>query len=156
MNPGIEITGVLRSGLVPFSLVHCREAPEELQRIGIPAALGEGARAVSFAALYDHAQPPLVSRWVTLEAADGSYAASLPREEVLDFGWIVYELDGGELPPEEGGPFRLVMLDYRDPCANIRDLGRVEFATAPGRDTRPSLAKPDACDAPGHGTPEDG
>lgn len=155
MSAGVELAGLVRAGTLPFTREACLAVPEAQRRAGVPAALGPGARAVEFGALYDHADPDIEARWITLESADGEYAASLPREDVLEFGWIVYEKDGAPLTPEDGGPFRLVLLDYRDPCANVRDLGRVVFADVPGRDTRPSRRDPDLCNADAQRVEED-
>ena len=105
MSSGIEIAGVLRSDLVPFSLGHCREAPEDLQRIGIPAALGEGARAVSFAALYDHAQPPLISRWVTWRLPTGPTRRACPGRRSSSSAGSSTSWTVPSYPPKREGPF---------------------------------------------------
>jgi DMSO/TMAO reductase YedYZ molybdopterin-dependent catalytic subunit len=40
----------------------------------------------------------------------GGYTTNLPLEDLLDGqAWIVYEYDGDELPPEHGGPARLLV-----------------------------------------------
>jgi DMSO/TMAO reductase YedYZ molybdopterin-dependent catalytic subunit len=41
---------------------------------------------------------------------DGGYTTNLALEDVLDGrAWVAYEYDGGPLPPEHGGPARLLV-----------------------------------------------
>ena len=42
--------------------------------------------------------------------SDGGYTTNLPREEVTDGkAWIAYAYDGAPIPPEHGGPARLLV-----------------------------------------------
>ncbi|MFF4234967.1 sulfite oxidase-like oxidoreductase [Actinomadura geliboluensis] len=46
----------------------------------------------------------------TLVHSYGGYTTNLPLEDLLDGkAWIAYGYDGGELPPEHGGPARLLV-----------------------------------------------
>lgn len=77
---------------------------------------------------------------VTFHAGDGRFAASLTLEQAREYGILLYELDGGPLPVEKGGPYRLVAPGLGDLCANVKGVARIEITTGPGRDTRPSRA----------------
>lgn len=45
-----------------------------------------------------------------LAFCDGGYTTNLPLEDLLDGkAWIAYEYDGAPLPPEHGGPARLLV-----------------------------------------------
>jgi DMSO/TMAO reductase YedYZ molybdopterin-dependent catalytic subunit len=40
----------------------------------------------------------------------GGYTTNVPLEDLMgDQGWVVYEYDGGPIPPEHGGPARLLV-----------------------------------------------
>ena len=74
---------------------------------------------------------------VTFHSSDGNYAASLTLQQAREHGILVYELEGRPLPPEKGGPFRLVTPGLGDLCANVKGVGRIEITRGGGRDTRP-------------------
>ena len=76
---------------------------------------------------------------VAFHSGDGKYSASLTLQQANEFGILVYELDGQALPPEKGGPFRLITPGLGDLCANVKGVGRVEVTKGAGADTRPSL-----------------
>jgi len=76
---------------------------------------------------------------VTFHSGDGKYAASLTLQQANEFGILLYELDGQSLPPEKGGPFRLITPGLGDLCANVKGVVRVEVTKGVGADTRPSL-----------------
>jgi DMSO/TMAO reductase YedYZ molybdopterin-dependent catalytic subunit len=45
-----------------------------------------------------------------LAGSYGGYTTNLPLDEMLDGqAWVVYEYDGQEIPPEHGGPARLLV-----------------------------------------------
>ena len=45
-----------------------------------------------------------------LAFCDGGYTTNLPLEDLTDGkAWVAYEYDGGPLPPEHGGPARLLV-----------------------------------------------
>jgi 2-dehydropantoate 2-reductase len=81
---------------------------------------------------------------ITLESADGKFAASVPLEAVRD-AIIAYRFNDGPLPPHKGGPFRFFIPHAEecavggvDACANVKFLGRIRLSRGPGRDTRPT------------------
>lgn len=76
---------------------------------------------------------------VTFHSLDGQYAACLTLPQALEHGILVYELDGGPLPDQKGGPFRLIAPGLGDLCANVKGVGRIHLSKGPGKDTRPSL-----------------
>ena len=76
---------------------------------------------------------------VTFHSGDGKYSVSLTLQQAKEFGILVYELDGQSLPPEKGGPFRLITPGLGDLCANVKGVGRVHVMKGKGADTRPSL-----------------
>jgi len=147
MSVSLRVDGLVGSGEKHLSREDCRafDAAHQVELgpehggpavPGLPA--GRAYRALRFAALMEASEPDLDARWVVFESTDGERAASLPLEELALDAWIVYECDGEPLGEEAGGPFRLVIPGYRDPAAEVTGLGRVEFADAPGRDTRHS------------------
>ena len=74
----------------------------------------------------------------TFHSHDGQFAASLNLKQAQEHGILIYQLDTGPLPEQEGGPFRLVTPGLGDLCANVKGLARIELTTGPGKDTRPS------------------
>ena len=75
---------------------------------------------------------------VTFHSQDGQFSASLTLQQALDFGVLIYDLDGTPLPDQKGGPFRLVTPGLGDLCANVKGVGRIEITKGLGKDTRPS------------------
>ncbi|WP_447976987.1 2-dehydropantoate 2-reductase [Candidatus Nitrospira bockiana] len=82
---------------------------------------------------------------VTFHATDGRFAATLTLEQAREHGILVYQLDEGPLPPERGGPFRLITPGLGDLCANVKGVGRIEVRRGRGKDTRPSTQGAAAC-----------
>jgi 2-dehydropantoate 2-reductase len=60
-------------------------------------------------------------------------------QQALDFGILIYELDGTPLPEQKGGPFRLIAPGLGDLCANVKGVNRIEVTKGVGKDTRPSI-----------------
>lgn len=71
-------------------------------------------------------------------AQDGRFSACLTLQQALDYGVLVYEVDGQPLSDRQGGPFRLVTPGLGDLCAHVKGVTRIELTMGPGKDTRPS------------------
>jgi DMSO/TMAO reductase YedYZ molybdopterin-dependent catalytic subunit len=106
-------------------------------------APGRRGRAVRLAALLEAAGPTPEARYLTLEAEAG-YAASIPVEAVREQAIIIFAVDDGAVPREEGGPFRFLIPDVAacqtaevDACANVKHLERLVLTAERGADTRP-------------------
>jgi DMSO/TMAO reductase YedYZ molybdopterin-dependent catalytic subunit len=117
--------------------------PQQVEDIStlVPGRHGSGVR---LSVLLDVVQPHPRATHITLEASDGSFSASVPLEEVVDTGVVLYRLGMQELPPQQGGPFRFLITDAQtcatggvDLCANVKFVGRIAISSSPGRDTRP-------------------
>jgi 2-dehydropantoate 2-reductase len=102
----------------------------------MPGMKGKG---ISLKGLLDVPALAIQADHVTFHSGDGKYAASLTLHQAKEFGILVYELDGQTLPPEKGGPFRLVTPGLGDLCANVKGVARVEVTKGAGADTRPSV-----------------
>jgi len=76
--------------------------------------------------------------YITFHSQDGQFAASLTVKQAMEYGVLVYELDGQPMPESKGGPFRLVAPGLGDLCANVKGVARIELTKGPGKDTRPS------------------
>jgi len=78
---------------------------------------------------------------VTFHSVDGEFSATLTLAQAREFGMLVYEADGVAIPPDRGGPFRLITPGLGDLCANVKHVARMEITKGVGRDTRP----PEVC-----------
>jgi 2-dehydropantoate 2-reductase len=103
----------------------------------LPGMRGHGVRVK---ALLDIATPTIGTDHVTFHSADGKFAASLPLKEAAEAGILIYRRDNHPLPPEAGGPFRLITPGLGDLCAHVKNVSRIEFTGGPGKDTRPSVS----------------
>jgi 2-dehydropantoate 2-reductase len=137
--------GVLRiEGAVvqPISLTRqaLRQLPEAHQVPDVstlmPSMKGRGIRV---AGLLDVPALAVGADHVTVHAADGQFYACLTVQQAREFGVLVYEQDGGPLPDQRGGPFRLITPGLGDLCANVKNVGRLELTKGLGPDNRPSL-----------------
>jgi 2-dehydropantoate 2-reductase len=101
-------------------------------------APGRRARGIRVKGLLDLPAPHIGADHVTIHSADGRYAASLTLADAAAHGVLLYEIDGGPLPDQFGGPFRLIAPGLGDLCASVKAVGRIEFTHGAGKDTRPS------------------
>lgn len=88
-------------------------------------------RAVRLGALLDRAGLQEGAAHVAVSARAGGFGTSLTcaqAEEAL----LVFGLHGRPLPASQGGPFRLLIPDGDDACANIKDVARIEVQAEPG------------------------
>lgn len=84
---------------------------------------GREGRAVRLSALFAVAQPK--GAHAEVRADDSSFTATKPLGE-LERGLVLYQRKGAPLGREYGGPFRLLIPDCEDRCANVKQLGTIE------------------------------
>jgi 2-dehydropantoate 2-reductase len=102
----------------------------------MPSMKGKGIR---IKALLDVPALAIQADHVTVHSGDGKYSACLTLAQALEWGILVYEMDGEPLPVSTGGPFRLVTPGLGDLCANVKGVARIEVTIGTGTDTRPSV-----------------
>lgn len=102
----------------------------------MPNMKGKGIR---LKALLDVPALAINADHVTVHSADGKYSACLTLAQALEWGILVYEMDGEALPESKGGPYRLVTPGLGDLCANVKGVVRIEVTIGTGTDTRPSV-----------------
>ena len=110
--------------------------PEQVKDIGTLVP-GRGGGGVWLRSALDAAGASASAAFVTLGAADGRFALSLPLSAVRDRGVLVYQLNDAPLPASQGGPVRIYIVDAAvcggvtadegaeviDACANVKQLG---------------------------------
>ncbi len=141
----LKIEGVVEHPLA-LGWAELEQSPEtahvaDVSRI-IPGRTGSG---VSLDALLERARPLDSADHVTLHADRDDFHVSVPLELLRGQGIVVYRVGDRPLPPENGGPIRLLIRDPSachtgelDDCANVKYLSRVELTQGRGRDTRPT------------------
>ena len=102
----------------------------------MPNMKGKGIR---LKALLDVPALAINADHVTVHSGDGKYSACLTLAQALEWGVLLYELDGEPFPESKGGPFRLVTHGLGDLCANVKGVARIEVTIGRGTDTRPSV-----------------
>ncbi len=142
----LRITGLVsRPG--EFDLPALKALPGQVFDIStvLPGREGGGVR---LSALLDAVGPLSDARYITLEAENGPFSASVPIRAVLDQGLVVYRLGDGPLPAEKGGPTRFYIVDVEscglaevDACANVKNLARIDLSRDPGPDLRPTTQR---------------
>lgn len=60
-------------------------------------------------------------RPTVVRSRDG-FSQEVPGRSLFDAGVLQFALDGAPLAPEQGGPFRLYLVDGSDRCANVKDV----------------------------------
>lgn len=109
----------------------------------VPDKAGVG---LTLKGVLDLVQPTQNDFWITFHASRDDFASSIPADPtVIETGVILYELEGGELAVEKGGPTRFMIPNPAacqtaelDECANVKFLDRIEITATKGRDTRPT------------------
>ena len=81
-------------------------------------------------------EPRLEARYV--EASAGNFTVSFPLEQAQR-ALLAIRLDEGALPPEHGGPVRLV-VPGGECFMNIKWLDHLEFRSEPGTNTAKTIA----------------
>jgi 2-dehydropantoate 2-reductase len=102
----------------------------------MPNMKGKGIR---LKALLDVPALAIKADHVTVHSGDGKYSACLTLAQALEWGILLYEVDGEPLPESKGGPYRLVTPGLGDLCANVKGVARIEVTVGTGTDTRPSV-----------------
>lgn len=106
---------------------------EGLPRAGAPLSprhserRGEG---VAVAALLERAGPRPEATHVRVAGADG-FSGTIPLDEFLRLGVLLFRAQGRPLSPEQGGPFRLAMEGSSNPCASLKGVVSIEVRTGP-------------------------
>ncbi len=140
-EPVIELSGTILQSM-QFSRRHLSQlvSSEQIPDLGTVMPNMQG-RGVKFKAILDAVALNAGTDHVTFRSVDEKYSACVTLEQAREFGILVYEQDGAPFPSERGGPFRLVTPGLGDLCANVKQIGRIEFSSGVGQDTRP----PEAC-----------
>lgn len=83
-------------------------------------------------------------KWLGLHSSHDDFHASVPLQPILDNAFLIYQIDGGELPRSAGGPLRFYIPDHAacntneiDECANVKFVDHIEFTVEKGFDNRP-------------------
>ncbi|MBM4123746.1 MAG: 2-dehydropantoate 2-reductase [Nitrospira sp.] len=113
-------------------------AEHQVPDVGVPSP-GTKGRGVRVKGLLEVPALAIGADHVTFHSQDGRYAASLTLKQAMDYGILIYQLDGASLPEQNGGPFRLIAPGLGDLCANVKGVARIELTIGPGQDTRPSI-----------------
>jgi DMSO/TMAO reductase YedYZ molybdopterin-dependent catalytic subunit len=113
------------------------EALNALPRVEVSSVLpGKPGTAVRLSALLEKAGPTSGARWLTVQSADGSFAVSVPLDDVRPTALVAYALDGAPLPEAKGGPLRFYVdaascgSGQVDACANVKGLGVLRLTVA--------------------------
>jgi enoyl-CoA hydratase len=133
---GLELAGLVDAA-TKLGYEELRALPDEDQVADVSTLVpGRKGRAVKLSALLARARPGRGAAHVAVRSADGSFEATQPLDAVRE-ALVVYALADGPLPKEQGGPFRLLIPGCPDPCANVKDVAKVELRAAPGANTCP-------------------
>jgi N-acetylglucosamine kinase-like BadF-type ATPase len=99
---------------------------------------------VSLEAILARVGPHPDADYLTLHASRDDFHVSVPLSPIRAEGVVVYRVDDGPLPREQGGPIRFLIRDPSachtselDDCANVKYLDRIELSIKKGLDTRP-------------------
>jgi len=139
-NPEKPTLDLLVPGIDPMKISEgtIAELAQEFHVLDISTIMpGMQGKGIKLAGLIELASVPHDADHVTLISKDGQYSASLTIDQARDFGVLVYQVDGEPLPPNKGGPFRLITPGLGDLCANVKNIGQIKVSTGPGTDTRP-------------------
>ncbi len=106
-------------------------APEE-------AVDGVVGSAVAVRHVLAPAEPDPEATHCTVIAAGGSYRASIPLADLEAGGWLSYATDGGPLPPEAGGPYRLIVAGGATLCWNVKQVAELKLTAGSEPDDVPA------------------
>jgi enoyl-CoA hydratase len=106
--------------------------PADAQVVDVGALVpGKQGQAVRLGALVARAKPKAGAGHVQVSTADGVFSAS-EALGVMERALIVYGKDGRPLPADQGGPFRLLIPDAADKCANVKGVAVIEVRAEAG------------------------
>jgi DMSO/TMAO reductase YedYZ molybdopterin-dependent catalytic subunit len=129
----VEVTGVVAE---PRSWDHA--ALEALDTVDIATVVAEfTGSAVRIGDLLDASEPLGTADHCTIESGDGLYRASIPLADLSESAWLVFSSEGGPLPRDRGGPFRLVVQDGRTLCWNVKGVAEVRVTMGREPDSIP-------------------
>jgi enoyl-CoA hydratase len=135
----LELSGLVDEPL-KLGYEELRALPDEDQVADVSTLVpGRKGRAVKLAALLGKARAGRGAAHVAVRSADGSFEATQPLDGMGE-AVVVYALADKPLPKEQGGSFRLLIPGCPDPCANVKDVAKVELRAAPGTNSCPHSA----------------
>lgn len=96
---------------------------------------GMAGSGVRVRALLKESNPLPKADHVTFHSQDGKFAASVPLQDAVENGVLIYKRDGGPLAAEKGGPIRLIVPHGDNACSNVKSVIKMELTVGKGKDT---------------------
>jgi hypothetical protein len=94
---------------------------------------GRSGRAVPIRLLMSTELP-----FVTVEAADDGYSASIPTVDLIRGGYLLAGAPGRPLDHGDGGPVRLLVADGSTLCWNVKHVTALRATATPEPDSVPA------------------
>ena len=139
----IEVSGATMQPL-HFTRTTLAQLPATHQVSKLPNLMpGMNICGVKLQAVLDAVTLDVGADHMTFESQDGKFSACLTIKQAVEFGILVYGLDGLPFPSERGGPFRLVTPGLGDLCANVKQVGKIIFSKGLISDSRPPQVCPE-------------
>ena len=118
-------------------LVEEPTAVDAARLAGLPSVIAEAAgvvrgavgTAVRVEEVLQLTRPASSATHCTVIAGEDGYRASIPLDELVAGGWLAFGLEGGSLPRERGGPFRLTVARGATLCWNVKDVVALHLAS---------------------------
>ena len=96
---------------------------------------GMAGSGVRVRALLKESNPSPKADHVTFHSLDGKFAASIPLQDAIENGILIYKRDGGPLSDSKGGPIRLIVPHGDNACSNVKSVIKMELTVGRGKDT---------------------
>jgi DMSO/TMAO reductase YedYZ molybdopterin-dependent catalytic subunit len=96
---------------------------------------GMAGSGVRVRALLKESNPLPKADHITFHSLDGKFAASIPLQDAIENGILIYKRDGGPLPDSKGGPIRLIVPHGDNACGNVKSVIKMELTVGKGKDT---------------------
>jgi DMSO/TMAO reductase YedYZ molybdopterin-dependent catalytic subunit len=93
--------------------------------------LSEDRRQLAFADFLVDLDIDATATHCSVISTDGSYTASIPIADLRSGGMLRF------VPPDDGGPIRLQVLDGSTLCWNVKDVGELRFTAGSEPDSIP-------------------